>query len=234
MKKTAMQPNLAVVTNQSETDENRHDTIYISRRNIRIVDALFNCIDLKDPKLARHCQAVAAYSLHIASAMGLGHDLRKLREAALLHDIGKLMVDTAILNKQGSLTDREFLQVRGHSERGMRFLSFFRLGDIATDVAWHHHERWDGQGYPDGLKENEIHQFTRIVTVADAVDAMAENRPYRNHLSDDEIISQLSAGIGRQFEPDIAETAIRLIQSGELVATLPEQSVTLDERRKSC
>lgn len=223
MSKTNTQAKLVGLAGGKENAETKLDTIYDSRKTVRVVDSLYNCIDLKDPKLARHCQAVASYSVRIASALGYKQkELKKLSDAALLHDVGKIMVDTVILNKQGQLTDREFLQIRGHSERGMRILAGFRVGDLATDVAWHHHERWDGQGYPDGLKTEEINRLTRIVSVADSIDAMAENRPYRNHLNDEEIITQLTVGSGKQFDPEIAEAAIKLIRLGKLVASPPD------------
>ena len=166
---------------------------------------------------ANHCESVSRYSLIIGKELNLpGDQLDKLNQAALLHYIGKIMVDNCVLNKKKPLTERDFLQIRSHSEKGMRILTQFHMNDFVIDAAWHHHERWDGGGYPDGIQEESIPLITRIVCIADALDAMTEDRPYRKHLSDDEIIKQIERGRGSQFDPEISDIVIKLIKEKKL------------------
>lgn len=194
------------------------DTLHKKRmKNVTLIDMLFSIIDLKDPLTAKHCESVARYSLIIGKELGLpGDQLDKLNQSALLHDIGKIMVDNCVLYKKKPLTERDFLQIRSHSEKGMRILTQFQMNDCIVDAAWHHHERWDGEGYPDGIQGESISYLTRIVCIADALDAMTEDRPYRRHLNDEEIIKQIETGKESQFDPMIADIVIKLIKEKRL------------------
>lgn len=186
-------------------------------KNVKLMEMLFAIIDLKDPLTANHCESVARYALTIGKELKLpGDQLDKLNQAARLHDIGKIMVDNSVLNKKKPLTERDFLQIRSHAEKGMRILTILQTNDYIIDAAWHHHERWDGEGYPDGIQEESISYITRIVCIADALDAMTEDRPYRRHLSDEEIITQIEMGRGTQFDPELADTVIKLIKEKRL------------------
>lgn len=187
-----------------------------SKRSItahhQLVKAIYKLIEIKDMRTANHCRAVAYYSECIGIYLGLkAKDVELLKDAAMLHDIGKIMVDLAILNKQDKLTSRELLQIQCHSEIGMRILSGFHLNEEIVDAAWHHHERWDGNGYPDGLNGANINLFTRIICVSDALEAMSAKRPYDNPLPFEKIISELTEGAGAQFDPLIAEGARDLL-----------------------
>jgi len=194
------------------------DAVHKGRTSFNKKESLLDLIDLKDPKLTKHSKAVAGYAEKIGIRLGVEKKrLPVLKEAGLFHDIGKIMIDSAILNKKDAFTTRETAVIQCHSERGMRILSSFQMKEAIIDVAWHHHERWDGEGYPDGLKEEEIGYFTRIISVADCIDAMADNRPYRRHLSDKEIIEQLEKAKGTQLDPQITEVAIQLIKEGNLI-----------------
>lgn len=201
--------------NESRKD---NDTIHKKRtKNATIMRMLFSLIGLKHPPTANHSESVARYASIIGKALNLpGDQLDKLNQAALLHDIGKIMVDNCVLNEKKPLTDRDFLQIRSHAEKGMRILTQFQMNDYIIDAAWHHHERWDGEGYPDGIQGESISLITRIVCIADALDAMADDRPYRKHLSDDEIIKQIEKGKGSQFDPGIADVVIKLIKEKRL------------------
>ena len=183
----------------------------------RLVEAIFKQIEIKDINTANHCRAVAYYSECIGICMGLDkRELSLLKDAAMLHDIGKLMVDLVVLNKKGTLDDRERLQMQRHAEIGMRILAGFHLSDKITDAAWHHHERWDGTGYPDGLKGENISLITRIVSISDALEAMSAVRPYNGPLPFQQIIQELTHGAGRQFDPELAQKARGLLMDKKM------------------
>lgn len=198
----------------SRRKRRERDSLYQKRqRDVNIIEILVSIIELKDPATARHCRSVAKYALAIGKELGLpGDKLDKLNQAAVLHDIGKILVDCRVLNNGEKLSDREFMEIKNHAAMGMRILSLFSFPSCVIDVAWHHHEKWDGTGYPDGLSGESIHFLTRIVSVADALDAMTEDRPYREHLTDNKIVEQLETERGKQFDPEIANAAIRLIR----------------------
>lgn len=182
-----------------------------------LVKAIFKQIEIKDMNTASHSRAVAYYSECIGICLGItDKKLSLLKDAALLHDTGKIMVDLVILNKKGSLDGRERLQMQRHAEMGMRALCGFHLSDAITDAAWHHHERWDGAGYPDGLKGEEINLFTRIVSISDALEAMSAARPYNRPLPFDQIIQEISAGAGKQFDPKLAKKVKHLLEKGKI------------------
>ena len=201
--------------NESRKD---NDTIHKKRtKNTNLMGMLFSLIVLKHPPTSDHSESVSRYATIIAKALNLpGDQIDKVKQAGLLHDIGKIMVDNCVLNKKKPLTERDFLQIRSHSEKGMRILTQFKMNNYIIDAAWHHHERWDGEGYPDGIQGESISLITRIVCIADALDAMADDRPYRKHLSDEEIIKQIEEGKGSQFDPDIADVVIKLIKEKRL------------------
>jgi len=135
-------------------------------------------------------------------------ELNLLRHMANLHDIGKIGVDESILNKNGPLTKEEWQEVRKHPEIGYRLLvSSNEYADIARDIL-HHHERYDGKGYPQGLTATDIPFFSRIIAVADAYDAMTSERPYRHALLHEEAINELKNNMGTQFDPEIAQNFI--------------------------
>lgn len=216
-KKVAPTPNSIRCLTAMDFNEPR-DAVHKGRSNFSRKETLLDLIDLKDPKLTKHCKAVAGYAEKIGMRLGIEKKrIPVLREAGLFHDVGKIMIDSSILNKKEAFTVRETATVQGHSEKGMRILSFFQMKEVIVDVAWHHHERWDGEGYPDGLSGEEIGYFTRIISVADCIDAMADNRPYRRHLADKEIIEQLKLAKGSQLDPQITDVAIKLIEEGNLI-----------------
>lgn len=183
----------------------------------RLVKGIFKQIEIKDMNTANHSWAVAYYSECIGIYLRLDQKKRALlKDAAMLHDTGKIMVDLSILNKKQPLNNRERLQLQRHAELGMRSLSGFHLNDEIIDVAWHHHERWDGTGYPDGLKGKDINLLTRIVSIADALEAMSAARPYSESLSLERIICELREGTATQFDPDLVKIAIFLLEKKKM------------------
>lgn len=183
----------------------------------QLIQALSKQIEIKDMRTASHCKAVRYYSECIGLHYGLPLTvLQVLKDAALLHDIGKIMVDLQILNKRGPLNNREQLQMHSHAEKGMWTLEAFHLNDLIVDAAWHHHEWFNGSGYPDGLKRQDICITTRIITLADAMDAMSASRPYREPFDSTEIMRQLEDGAGKQFDAQLVKITQKLLTEGKM------------------
>jgi HD-GYP domain-containing protein (c-di-GMP phosphodiesterase class II) len=168
--------------------------------------AFVRAIDARDPSTARHSEKVAAYAVELAQALGLSPAAcERIRLAGLLHDVGKLALERSVLQKAGPLSDDEWRQVRQHPE-----LSAHIIGGVANFAAFlpaarHHHERYDGRGYPDGLAGAEVPLDARVLAVADAYDAMTSHRSYRAALPHAEAIRHLKAGAGSQFDPVCVE-----------------------------
>ena len=133
---------------------------------------------------------------------------------ALMHDCGKIGVDDAILRKPGKLTKEEFDQIKAHTTIGYEILKNFTAIPDIRDGAHYHHERYDGNGYPEGLKGNEIPLFARIICIADSYDAMSSKRCYRDPFPADITIEELRSNAGRQFDPDIVQYMIDMINDG--------------------
>lgn len=127
--------------------------------------------------------------------------IKQLQLGALLHDIGKLHIEEELLNKKGRFTEEEFRAVQKHPEFGEKILQDFMLEKEILDMAKHHHERWDGKGYPDQLKEEEIFLDARLLNLVDSLEAMTGIRPYRNPLSWEEGLHEIQKGMGTQFDP---------------------------------
>ena len=181
----------------------------LSQVNERIIlqsmYALAKTIDAKDIYTNGHSMRVAKYSGMIAQRMGLSEkEIEDISNMAMLHDIGKIGIPDSIINKASKLTDAEYDIIKKHPEIGYQILSEMpELKDIAIGARWHH-ERYDGKGYPDGLKGDDIPLKARIICVADSYDAMSSNRSYRNFLPQDVVRSELEKGCGTQFDPVIA------------------------------
>ncbi len=189
----------------------------IRRLNDELFMTLAKVIDARDPFSAGHAATVADYAAAIAAQLGLEAEQQEsVRQAALLHDIGKLGIPESILFKPGRLTDDEYARIKAHAALGGEFLEASQgLRHLAPLVA-HHHERWDGCGYPDGLRGDGIPLEARILAVCDAVEAMASDRPYHQAISLDEIVTELRLGAGTQFDPAVIQAFISVVeQKGE-------------------
>ena len=184
------------------------------------VMAIANAVDAKDVRTHQHSMRVAEYSVLIAQEMGCfkwwnrNKMLSSLRKAAQMHDIGKIGIPDSVLNKVGRLTDEEYREMKSHVTRGGDILKDFTLVDHVVDGTRYHHERYDGRGYPDGLKGEEIPLFGRIIAVADAFDAMTSNRVYRNHMDTDYVMKEMVRGRGKQFDPEALDAFLRLVEKG--------------------
>jgi hypothetical protein len=176
------------------------------------LEAFAKATDARDPYTAGHSERVTAYALALGRAGGLPDgDLETLRRAGMLHDIGKVGVPDAILRKAGPLTAEERAAIEAHPMIGYRMLETLPFLAEALHGVRHHHERWDGRGYPDGLAGTGIHLHARLLAVADTYDAMTSARPYRGPLPRDEAVRRLRAERGTQFDP----AAIELFEAVE-------------------
>ncbi len=171
-----------------------------------VIRALSSAIDAKDPYTCGHSDRVARIAVRLAQDLGYSAEaLTRVYLSGLLHDIGKIGVNDAILQKPGKLTEQEFDQIKMHPTTGFRILSGLRNLDDVKLVVRHHHESWDGRGYPDGLTGERIPPVARIVAVADAYDAMASTRPYRNRMPLEKIEEILRHGAGKQWDPAVVD-----------------------------
>jgi putative two-component system response regulator len=169
-----------------------------------VIFALAAAVEAKDAHTERHTNRVAESARHIGLRMGLPEvELDALYRGGMIHDIGKIGVDDAILRKPGPLDADELVKMRAHPVIGTRIVRPLRSGVDILPIIRHHHEWFDGRGYPDGLREHEIPLHARIVAVCDAFDSLVNDRPYRPRRSVDEAIRILGGGAGRQWDPRI-------------------------------
>jgi putative nucleotidyltransferase with HDIG domain len=172
----------------------------------RLVRTFVTAIEVKDLYTRGHSERVAELSVHIAEQLGIAYDERRLTGyAALLHDVGKIGVPLCVINKPGPLDDDEFARIKEHPEIGAEILRDIDFLAPVLDVVRHHHERLDGRGYPFGLGGSELGVLVRIVTAADAFDAMTSTRSYRRALAVDEAVAELRRCAGTQFDADVVE-----------------------------
>jgi putative two-component system response regulator len=175
------------------------------------ITALAYALEAKDVYTSGHSQRVTEISVAIAEHLGLPKEsIEKIRLAGLVHDIGKIGVRESVLNKPGSLSDNEFKHVRLHSQAGERILKPIVDDEEILKAVRHHHERYDGTGYPDGLKGEQIPQLARIIAVADTFDAMTSERPYRKALTEEAACAEVERCRGTQFDPGAADAFLEI------------------------
>ncbi len=180
----------------------------------QVISALVVAIDAKDQYTNGHSNRVSKYAVMIARKAGKSEDeLERIFYAGLLHDVGKIGIPDSIISKPDKLTDEEFKIIKTHAVIGSDILkSITAVPEVVVGARWHH-ERWDGKGYPDGLKETKIPEVARIIGVADAYDAMTSDRSYRRHLTQDVVREQIEKGKGSQFDPFFADIMLSIIDS---------------------
>ncbi len=179
--------------------------------------AIARAVDAKDENTSLHSQRVSEYSVLLARELGFSkEECENIRRAGLLHDIGKIGIPDRILNKPGRLTDEEYQIMKTHVSRGGEILKDFTLIEHADEGAKYHHEKYDGSGYMTGLKGDEIPLYGRIIAVADAFDAMTQNRVYREKQDISYVVNELKRCSGTQFDPKIADIMLRLIDEGKV------------------
>ena len=194
-----------------------------------VVRALTSAIDAKDPYTCGHSDRVARVSVRLAKELGCDPaTLHTLYMAGLLHDIGKIGIDDAVLRKPGKLTDEEFDQIKQHPELGYRILADIRQFASVLPAVLHHHEQWDGRGYPFKLTGDQTPRIARIVAVADAYDAMSSDRPYRKGMDSDKVDEILRRGAGQQWDPEVVDAFFAVRSDITAMSAQERANLTLD------
>jgi putative nucleotidyltransferase with HDIG domain len=194
---------------------------------MRTVESLALAVDAKDQTTYGHIRRVKVYATGLAKLIGIKNldELKAIETGALLHDIGKLAIDDYILNKPGRLSKQEFEKIKMHATAGDEILQQIRFPFPVAKYVRYHHERWDGQGYPDGLKGEEIPLGARILSVADAFDAIRFSRPYKLSIVQDEAVEILRSQSGTVYDPKLVKLFIEHIAALEEAAAKESQSV---------
>ena len=178
------------------------------------VETLRYTVEAKDPYTRGHSDRVSAYSVLIGKKLGLSDaDIEKLRIGGLFHDIGKIGISDNILLKEGKLTDDEYAEIKEHPLIGVKILQNARLFQDFLDIVKHHHERFDGKGYPDNLQGENIPYLARITAVADTFDAMTSKRSYRNALPLEVVRNEMETCSGTQFDPNIINVFLQILDN---------------------
>lgn len=186
----------------------------LSSLRTSVVCAFNQLLDLRDLNTGVHSTRLAEWAMRVAQEFGLDHkELPDMEVAALLHDIGKIGVPDAVLNKPAKLTEEEYALVKKHPEYSWTVLRMVPGFEMASLFALHHHENFNGTGYPAGLCGEEIPIQSRIVSVLDSFDAMVSTRPYRRGLPPEEAIRRLIAGCGTQFDPQVVQCFVRVAEA---------------------
>lgn len=187
---------------------------------VQSTNALLKAIDAKDSYTLNHSVNVATYAVMLATAAGLDElAIETIKNAALLHDVGKIGISEKILTKRTPLLKTEYERLKKHPQIGANIIKDIGILSREVPIILHHHERYDGEGYPQGLRANEIPTGAKILAVADAFDAMTTTREFRNKLTQKEAIKVLVAEKGRQFDPDLVDTFIAALADSDKKAT---------------
>jgi HD-GYP domain-containing protein (c-di-GMP phosphodiesterase class II) len=193
---------------------NIHLNEQIQRDYLKTIAALAKAIDAKDSYTRSHSENVTRYAFGIAKEMGCkSREIEVLNQAALLHDIGKIGVGDNVLFKDGALTPEEFEQVKCHPVKGQEIIKSLSFLNDASILIRHHHEWYDGSGYPDGIKGEAIELGARILAVADAFDEMSAERVYRKQLSLEDVKKEFESKKGTQFDPAVVDIFLKIQQS---------------------
>ena len=199
----------------------------LSRLHFATAEALATAIDAKDQTTHCHVRRVQIYAAGLGEVLGLSRaEIAALKAGALLHDIGKLAVPAHIINKPGRLTQAEFDKMKIHTTVGAQILSRVEFPYPVIPIVRHHHEQWDGLGYPDGLKAEQIPITARIISVVDCFDSVREDRPFRRGMTRDEALAFLLRGSGNHFDPNVVDLFIKHLprfESQIAAAGLPQQ-----------
>lgn len=199
----------------------------MERVTIQAIMTVANTVDAKDDYTKGHSMRVAAYSELLAQRLGWSEEeIQNIYYVAMLHDVGKIGVPDAVLNKPFKLTDVEFRLIKGHTLMGAEILNDFRMFPNISVGAKYHHERYDGKGYPEGLKGESIPLVARVIGLVDSYDAMTSNRVYRKRLNDDVVMQELQKGKGSQWDPELVDIFVELIKEGALAKMwMPEEDM---------
>ncbi|MFQ5584891.1 MAG: HD domain-containing phosphohydrolase, partial [Calditrichia bacterium] len=203
---------LYTVTNQLSMNIENLDLIKeVNRLLYSSIEAFSSALELRDNETEGHSQRVAAYATEVGNVMALNQmELEKLRQGALLHDIGKIGVPDAILRKPGKLNEAEMEEIKKHPEFGYQLLKSVDFSEEVARILLHHHEKYDGTGYPQGLSRDDIVIYSRIFSVVDAYDAISSNRPYRKGKPYEVALDEIVHFAGTHFDPKVVEAFIKI------------------------
>ena len=191
----------------------RKFTEILEKTHIEMVMAFSEALDAKDQYTAGHSRRVMEYSVGIAQHMKLPeNEIERVKKAALLHDIGKIGIPDIVLHKAAKLTEEEFAVIKSHTEIGATILKSIKSFKDFVPSVYHHHERYDGKGYPHGIKGEKIPLHARIIAVADTFDAMTSNRPYRKAFPLETALSEMERNKGVQLDPNIAAVFLKIFK----------------------
>jgi len=192
----------------------------LEKTHFETIMAFSEALEARDQYTAGHSRRVMEYSKSIGQRLKLDkQDIEDLKKSALLHDIGKIGIPDTILKKQGKLTDEEYAIIKSHIETGAAILKNIKSFKHLVPAVYHHHEQFDGEGYPNGIKGKEIPLHARIIAITDTFDAMTSSRSYRSALSFRTALSELERRKGIQFDPDIADIFIEILQESPFYFT---------------
>ncbi len=210
--KENMDKEIAVILKNAEDCMYRNKTLENESVRSKMIKTIINTLHEKNPAEERHSKRVSELCQEIGDKIGLSDiEIRKIKIGGLLHDIGKIAIAEGILNKPGKLTEQEWNEIKRHPAIGYRLLSSsHEMLELAESVLYHH-EKWDGTGYPQGLKGEEIPKIARIIAIADSYDAMTSFRSYRKPLSEEIVLNEIRKNAGIQFDPVIAKIFIEKV-----------------------
>ncbi|MCR5088032.1 MAG: HD domain-containing protein [Oscillospiraceae bacterium] len=197
------------------------------RRYIEEITKVFSqCVDLRDHYTNGHSARVAKYTALLAEKLGKSpKEVNDMYQIALLHDVGKISIPDAVLNKPGRLNDEEYSLMKSHSQRGFEVLQNIDVAPELAVGARFHHERYDGKGYPCGLKGDEIPEVAQIIAVADTFDAMFSTRPYRKKMELSAVVAEIKRCSGTQLSPRVVEAFLKLVEEGTIYEDMPVEKI---------
>ena len=208
---------LAFASQAAIAIENARAYERLKTQNLETISALATAVEVKDPYTSGHSEKVTQFTIAIAEKMGLSNDeIENLRVAGLLHDIGKIGIPDSVLNKPARLTSAERIMVDSHPVISAEIVGKIEALAHLVPIIRHHHEWYDGKGYPDRLKGKKIPLEARILAVADGFEAMTSERPYRRALTEEEALAELEKGAGTQWDPQVVEVFVKICEEGAL------------------
>ncbi|TFG83271.1 MAG: GGDEF domain-containing protein [Erysipelotrichales bacterium] len=214
--KTSMQEDTQIIIKKTEDQMYQHKLYESSSMRSRTIDLIMKTLFEKNNRESMHSKRVSEICVAVGTKMGLtSNDINQLRITGLLHDIGKIAIDEEILNCARALNPTEWIEIKKHSEIGSRILSSSGEFSEIAEIVLQHHERWDGKGYPRGLKGEEISLPARIVCIADTYDAMVSERAYRKAYLEKEAIDEIKLCSGTQFDPNVVKYFLEMIEEEE-------------------
>lgn len=205
----------------------------IERNSIDSIITLVKALEARDPYSKDHSINVMNYSLLVAKEMGLPkEEIDIVRNSSLMHDVGKMSISDKILIKKGKLTEEEYAQIKKHPILSARIIKHIKFLEMSLPSILHHHEWYNGNGYPNGLKGNKIPLGSRIIAVADAFEAMSSSRPYRDAFPSEKIVKELVNCTGTQFFPEIVYNFLQVIKKYKLLPELSSIEKAIEKVRK--